>query len=78
MTFGLAAPVEYDALDGEPVEIFFLLVSPPDLTGPHIKLLAQISRMLSSDSVREELVAARDADTVLAVFRREEDATGDD
>lgn len=79
MTFGLSEPpLEYDALDGEPVEIFFLLVSPPDLTGPHIKLLAQISRMLSSDSVREELVAARDAETVVEVFRREEEAAGDD
>ena len=47
--------IPFDALDGDPVEVFFLLVSPPDLTGPHIRALAQISRMLSSDALRSEV-----------------------
>jgi mannitol/fructose-specific phosphotransferase system IIA component (Ntr-type) len=73
VAFGVAErPIEYEALDGDPCSIFFLLVSRPELTGPHIKALAQISRMLTSDSVRDELAAADDADAVLALFRREE------
>ena len=38
--------VNFDALDGEPVFIFFLLVAPKDSAGPHLKALAQISRLL--------------------------------
>jgi len=75
MAFGIApTPVEYEALDGEAVDIFFLLVSPPDLSGPHIKVLAQISRMLSSDGFRDELAAAASADAVLELLRTEEAA----
>jgi PTS system nitrogen regulatory IIA component len=71
--FGITrTPIDFDALDGDPVDMFFLLVSPPDMTGPHIKALAQISRMLSSDSLRDELGAATAAEQVLDLFRREE------
>jgi len=73
IAFGIAAePLDYDALDGEPVSLFFLLVSPPDRTGDHIKALAQISRLLTSDAVRDELTAAKSADDVLRLLRREE------
>jgi mannitol/fructose-specific phosphotransferase system IIA component (Ntr-type) len=73
IAFGIAAaPVDYDALDGEPVSLFFLLVSPPDRTGDHIKALAQISRLLTSDAVRDELTAARSPQEVLRLLRREE------
>ena len=73
IAFGIAAqPVDYNALDGEPVSLFFLLVSPPDRTGDHIKALAQISRLLTSDAVRDELSAATSADEVLDLLRREE------
>ena len=40
------AGVDFDALDGEPVYIFFLLVAPKATAGPHLKALAQISRLL--------------------------------
>jgi mannitol/fructose-specific phosphotransferase system IIA component (Ntr-type) len=77
ISFGVAAdPVDFDSLDGDPCRIFFLLVSPPSLTGPHIKALAQISRMLTSDSVREELARAPDAGTVRELFRRQETTSG--
>lgn len=78
MAFGIAAePVDFESLDGDPCAIFFLLVSPPELTGPHIKALAQISRMLTSDVVRDELAQAPDAEAVLALFRRHEAPDGD-
>jgi PTS system fructose-specific IIA component/PTS system nitrogen regulatory IIA component len=74
MTFGIAPKgIDYHALDGEPVDLFFLLVSPPDLTGPHIKALAQVARMLSSDSFRDELAEAVTADRVLELLREGEE-----
>ncbi len=53
-----AQPVEFDALDGQPVSLFFLLVGPETAAGPHIKALSRISRLVRKDSVREQLVAA--------------------
>ena len=53
-----ARPVEFDALDGQPVSLFFLLVGPETAAGPHIKALSRISRLVRRDSVREQLVAA--------------------
>ena len=79
MAFGIAPQaIEYEALDGDPVEIFFLLLSPPDLTGPHIQTLARISRLLSSDTFRDELAAAKGPEDVLGLFRREESLPEDD
>ncbi len=53
-----AQPVEFDALDGRPVSLFFLLVGPETAAGPHIKALSRISRLVRKDSVRDQLVAA--------------------
>ncbi|HEX6133676.1 MAG TPA: PTS sugar transporter subunit IIA [Longimicrobiales bacterium] len=60
MAAGRAAePVEFDALDGQPVSLFFLLVGPESAAGPHIKALSRISRLVRKDDVRDKLVAAR-------------------
>ena len=73
VSFGIVAePLDYGSVDREPVKVLFLLVSPPDQTGPHIKALAQISRMLSSDAFQDELLAAQAAGDVLDLLRREE------
>ena len=53
-----ANPVDFDALDGQPVSLFFLLVGPETAAGPHIKALSRISRLVRRDSVRQQLVAA--------------------
>ena len=45
--FGLSRNgVNFESLDGEPVHIFFLLLAPEESAGPHLKALAQISRLL--------------------------------
>jgi mannitol/fructose-specific phosphotransferase system IIA component (Ntr-type) len=67
-----AAPIPYDALDGEPCTIFFLLVSPPEMSGPHIQALARISRMLAADRVRQAFAEAADASALLQIIRDEE------
>lgn len=54
-----AAPVDFEALDGRPVTLFFLLVGPESAAGDHVKALSRISRLVRSDAFRERLVAAR-------------------
>ncbi len=52
-------PLDFDALDGQPVSLFFLLVGPESAAGPHIKALSRISRLVRKDAVRQQLLAAR-------------------
>ncbi len=47
--------IDFDSLDGEPANLFILLVSPESLRGPHVKALANVSRLLKEESVRESL-----------------------
>lgn len=73
MAFGISrVPIEFDSLDGKPVEIFFLIVTSPSKAGMHIQALARISRMLASESLRDDLAEVRDAHDVLSLFQREE------
>lgn len=64
-----AEPVEFDALDGQPVSLFFLLVGPESAAGPHIKALSRISRLVRKDEVRERLIAARTAEDFLRALQ---------
>lgn len=64
-----AEPVEFDALDGQPVRLLFLLVGPETAAGPHIKALSRISRLVRKDSVRARLVAAQSVDEFLAALQ---------
>ena len=57
-----AAPVEFDSLDGQPVQLLFMLVGPETAAGPHIKALSRISRLIRKDSVREQLINAQTAE----------------
>ncbi len=65
--------VNFEALDGEPVYIFFLLVAPKDTAGPHLKALAQISRLLRDSYFCELLKRCKTADEVYELIKREED-----
>lgn len=64
--------VDFEALDGEPAYVFFLLVSPANVSGPHIKALARISRMLKNDTFKKKLVEAESADQIHEVITEEE------
>lgn len=64
--------VEFDSLDGQPTFIFFLLVSPMDVSGPHIKALARISRLLKGEAFRQELIACPDNETAIRILDEEE------
>jgi mannitol/fructose-specific phosphotransferase system IIA component (Ntr-type) len=67
-----AAPVDFEALDGQPVSLFFLLVGPESAAGPHIKALSRISRLVRRDDVRERLVGAQNAHEFLRALQEAE------
>jgi mannitol/fructose-specific phosphotransferase system IIA component (Ntr-type) len=55
-------PVAFDALDGLPVRLFFLLIGPENASADHVHALSRISRLVRRESLRERLLAVRDAE----------------
>lgn len=55
-------PVDFDALDGQPVRLLFLLIGPESAATAHIKALSRISRLVRRDDIRESLLAAGTAE----------------
>ena len=62
----------FEALDGEPAYVFFLLVSPANISGPHIKALARISRLLKNEDFKKRLIAASSAEELISEIGEEE------
>jgi PTS system fructose-specific IIA component len=67
-------PVDFDALDGQPVRLFFLLVGPESAAGAHVKVLSRISRLLRRDQLRNDLMMAPSAEAFLGIVRASEAA----
>jgi nitrogen PTS system EIIA component len=68
--------LDFDALDGEPAYIFFLLAAPVDSAGPHLKALARVSRLLKDKFFRESLKGAKDTKEILGLISREDAQLG--
>ena len=64
----LAAPIDYKAVDGQPVDLVFLLMSPPDAGAEHLKSLAAVSRLVRHAGIVEKLRGARSRDAMAAVL----------
>jgi mannitol/fructose-specific phosphotransferase system IIA component (Ntr-type) len=65
MALGIAhQPIDFESIDGKPVTIIILLVSPADQTGPHIQALATISRLMLDEEFKEKLEKASSAEEV--------------
>jgi PTS system nitrogen regulatory IIA component len=64
----LAAPIDYKAVDGQPVDLVFLLMSPPDAGAEHLKALAAVSRLVRHAGIVEKLRGARSRDAMAAVL----------
>lgn len=60
--------VDFNALDGEPSNIFIMTLSPSDHIGPHVQFLAEISRIIKTEEARQSILAATSAAEVLSVF----------
>ena len=64
----LGEPVSYGAVDGAPVDLVFLLLSPPDAGAEHLKALAAISRVIRHGPTLEQMRGARSRDALAAVL----------
>jgi PTS system nitrogen regulatory IIA component len=68
----LADPVDFDAVDGAPVDIVVLLLAPEGAGADHLKALARLSRLLRDGTAVEKLRASRDAAAIYAVLTEAE------
>jgi len=70
--FGLFArlerPIDFEALDGQPVELIFLLLAPEAAGADHLKALARVARLLRDSEIARKLRASSDADALYAVL----------
>src|SRR4029453_5166358 len=69
-----ATPIDFQAIDGRPVNIIWMLNSPPDKTGPHIHALARISRLMTLDKFRAPLLSAKTAQEAYDIIVAQENA----
>jgi fructose-specific phosphotransferase system IIA component len=73
MAVGIAAqPIDFGSVDGKPVSIIILLISPSDQTGPHIQALAKISRLMLDEAFRDKLRKAGSAEEVCELLSNKE------
>ena len=71
--FGLSRTgVDFESMDGRPTHIFFLLMTPENSTGPHLKVLARISKILKNETFRERLLAASSGDDIYRIIKDED------
>jgi PTS system nitrogen regulatory IIA component len=74
LAFGLSrGGVDFESMDGRPTHIFFLLVTPENSTGVHLKLLARISRLLKNDNFKAKLLSVEDSEEVLRIIKEEDE-----
>ena len=75
MAIGKAAtPIDFQAIDGRPVTLIWLLSSPPDKTGPHIHALARISRLMTIDRFRQALTTAKTPQEIYDIIVQQENS----
>jgi len=64
--------LDFDSIDGQPTQLFFLLVVPEHSGGAHLKALARISRFFRDPSFRQKLIEAESLDAVFAAIEAED------
>lgn len=68
----LEKPVDYEAIDNQPVNMVFLLVGPQASNSMHIKLLSRISRLMNNRNFRDRLRKCETAEEIIEEFKKEE------
>src|SRR5512142_841358 len=72
--FGLFArldrPIDFEALDGQPVDLIFLLLAPEPAGADHLKALARVARLMRTPDTAKMLRDSRDAEAIYAVLTR--------
>lgn len=72
--FGISKKkVDFNSLDGEPVDIVFLLIAPQESSGLHLKALAKISRLLKDKFFRQSLRDAVSEQDIIKIIRQEDE-----
>jgi fructose-specific phosphotransferase system IIA component len=72
MSLGIAPQgIEFNALDGKPSKLFFLILAAPDQSGPHIEALAEIAKLSKSKPFLNALINAASAREVVDLFRED-------
>lgn len=61
-------PVEFNAIDGEPCDIFVMTVSPLSHTGPHLEFLAEVSELLKNEELRNKIRSASSDEELLKIL----------
>lgn len=64
--------LDFDSIDGQPTQLFFLLVVPEHSGGAHLKALARISRFFRDSGFRQKLVEAESLDEVFSAIEAED------
>ena len=73
MAVGIAPePIDFAGIDGKPVGIILLLVSPANQTGPHIQALARISRLMLDEEFKQSLAKASSAEEAYELLKSKE------
>lgn len=68
----LKNPVDYEAIDDEPVNMVFLLVGPQASNNLHIKMLSRISRLMNNSEFRDRLRECSTSEEIIEQFKKEE------
>ncbi|HEV3110607.1 MAG TPA: PTS sugar transporter subunit IIA [Candidatus Binataceae bacterium] len=66
------AGVDFDSLDGNPTQLFFLLIAPEDSASLHLKALARVSRLFKDAGFRQHLLEAPDAAEIYRLLKEED------
>ena len=64
--------IDFDSLDQKPVHFICLLIAPSNSTGLHLKALARISRLFKSQSLREEILIAKNINEIYSILIKED------
>jgi PTS system nitrogen regulatory IIA component len=71
--FGISRTgVNFESMDGKPTHIFFLLLTPENSTGLHLKVLARISRILKNELFKEKLMEASTTEEIHTIIQEED------
>ncbi len=66
--------IAFDAIDGKPVYLFFLVLAPENSTGQHLKALAKISKMLKTPNFRKKLIEAKTTNDLFKVIVEQDES----
>lgn len=62
--------IDYESMDDEPAQLFFLIAVPEESSNEHLKILSQISRKLMHKELRESLMKASSAEEIIALLEK--------